>query len=60
MASLCNMRLEAARDEIVKDMGSVSEIAVKYGFSNLGRFARQYAERYGQKPSETRLHGPMG
>jgi AraC-like DNA-binding protein len=33
--------------------GSVSEIAVASGFPQLGRFAAQYARRFGELPSET-------
>ena len=57
MSVLCDFRLEAAHEEIVKDAGTVTEIASKYGFSNMGRFARQYARKYGQKPAQTRLMG---
>ncbi len=57
MAVLCDIRLEAAHDEMIRDTGTVTEIAGKYGFSNAGRFARQYAQKYGQKPSETLLMG---
>ncbi len=60
MAVLCDIRLEAAHDEMVRDMGTVTEIAGKYGFSNAGRFARQYAQKFGQKPSETLLMGARG
>ncbi|MEM8690130.1 MAG: AraC family transcriptional regulator [Pseudomonadota bacterium] len=58
MAVLCDIRLEAAHGEMIRDTGTVMQIASKYGFSNAGRFARQYAQKYGQKPSETLLMGP--
>ncbi len=57
MAVLCDIRLEAAHNEIINEMGTVTEIAYKYGFSNAGRFAKQYAQKFGQKPSQTRLMG---
>ncbi|MEM8648500.1 MAG: helix-turn-helix transcriptional regulator, partial [Pseudomonadota bacterium] len=57
MTVLCDIRLEAAHYEMVRDTGTVTEIAGKYGFSNAGRFARQYAQKYGQKPSQTLLMG---
>ncbi|MCP5082409.1 MAG: AraC family transcriptional regulator [Alphaproteobacteria bacterium] len=57
MAVLCDFRLEAAHNEIIKEMGTVTDIAGKYGFSNAGRFAKQYAQKFGQKPSQTRLIG---
>lgn len=59
MSVLCDLRLEAAHEEIIRDEGTVTEIATKYGFSNLGRFARQYAQKFGQKPSQTRLTGQL-
>ena len=60
MSVHCDFRLEAAHEEIAKDLGTVSDIAVKYGFSNVGRFAKQYALKFGQKPSQTRLIGLSG
>ena len=57
MAVLCDIRLEAAHAEIIREAGTVTEIAGKFGFSNAGRFARQYAQKFGQKPSETLLRG---
>jgi transcriptional regulator GlxA family with amidase domain len=33
--------------------GSVTSIALAAGFSHLGRFSHDYAERFGERPSET-------
>ncbi|MDT0318043.1 AraC family transcriptional regulator [Streptomyces millisiae] len=41
--------LAAGRD----GSATVSDIAYRWGFSNLGRFAAYYRERYGQPPSKT-------
>jgi AraC-like DNA-binding protein len=49
-------RLDRIRAELsVSDPGAttVTEVAVKYGFYNLGRFARDYRATFGQSPSET-------
>ncbi|TDC13300.1 AraC family transcriptional regulator [Streptomyces sp. 8K308] len=41
--------LAAGRD----GSATVSDVAYRWGFSNLGRFAAYYRERYGQPPSKT-------
>ncbi|HEX7487887.1 MAG TPA: helix-turn-helix domain-containing protein [Anaeromyxobacteraceae bacterium] len=48
-------RLAHARRALLASEGraSVSEIAVSCGFTQLGRFAAQYAGRFGELPSET-------
>ena len=37
--------------------GAIAEIGFKWGFSNSGRFAKLYAEKFGCKPSQTRRFG---
>ncbi|MFC5993851.1 helix-turn-helix transcriptional regulator [Pseudonocardia hispaniensis] len=32
---------------------TVGEVAYRWGFAHVGRFARAYRERFGQNPSET-------
>ena len=53
MASLRRIRLELAHQAIMRSEGSVSvtEVAVRYGFSNPGRFASQYQRLFGEYPS---------
>ena len=49
-------RLEAVhRDLIAAQLGqtTVTEIAMKFGFSHLGRFSRDYWRLFGERPSET-------
>ena len=49
-------RLVAVRRELnVADPkhDQVSQIANKYGFSQLGHFAKEYKQRFGESPSET-------
>lgn len=51
---LRSLRLEHARkDLLAADSGSVTEIASKWGFTQLGRFSVTYKEVYGESPSET-------
>lgn len=53
-----NLRLEKVRLELTHSPPSttVTEIAFKWGFSHMGRFARDYAQRFGEKPSATPRH----
>ena len=56
MAALRAMRLKAVRGELLVAAGratSVTDIALKWGFINLGRFAEAYRKRYGELPSQT-------
>jgi AraC-like DNA-binding protein len=53
---LRGIRLERAYQNLVQAdpaETTVAEIAHRWGFSNLGRFSRYYAERFGTLPSET-------
>ena len=55
MAFVRDLRLDRARIEILRarDAESVTEIAVRCGFTHLGRFASSYRARYGESPSAT-------
>src|SRR4029077_6081811 len=48
-------RMERARNDLVArdKTTTVSEVAARWGFLHFGRFASEYAERYGEMPSET-------
>jgi AraC-like DNA-binding protein len=50
---LRDVRLDRVRAQILKGNASVTEAAFDAGFQHLGRFARSYAERFGETPSET-------
>jgi AraC-like DNA-binding protein len=52
-AYLRRVRLEGAHRDLQAGTPSVTDIAYRWGFSNLGRFARAYRERFGEPPSET-------
>ena len=48
------IRLERVHADLLTGNGhSVSEVANRWGFTHLGRFAASYRERYGVSPSET-------
>ena len=55
MRYLRNHRLLRVREELLRDPAArVSEVAVRWGFAHLGRFAREYRQRFGEPPSRTR------
>ncbi|ATE62568.1 AraC family transcriptional regulator [Thauera sinica] len=59
MSFLRNLRLDQVRAELAGgERVSVSEIAYKWGFNHLGRFAREYKRRFGESPSATLRHRP--
>lgn len=49
------VRLDRVHEELLHHCGtaSVTDIAMKWGFFHLGRFAQQYRERFGVLPSQT-------
>jgi AraC-like DNA-binding protein len=49
-----NCRLEAAFAMLSESDASVTEVAIRFGFENLGRFASSFQERFGYKPSHLR------
>ena len=48
-------RLAAAREELLKglDDTSITEVALRFGFSHFGRFSGQYRRHFGETPSAT-------
>ena len=49
-------RLTAVRTELRRGDPAainVTDTAIKYGFWELGRFAREYRQMFGERPSET-------
>lgn len=53
IAYLRRVRLERAHRDLLEGGSSVADTAYRWGFNNLGRFARAYRERFGEAPSET-------
>lgn len=53
---LRDQRLEQAREELrcSDQLRSVTEVALRWGFGNPGRFACAYRARFGEAPSQTR------
>ncbi|GHF35896.1 AraC-like DNA-binding protein [Amycolatopsis bartoniae] len=47
------VRLDRAHGELVTGAASVADVAHRWGFVNLGRFAQAYRERFGEAPSAT-------
>jgi AraC-like DNA-binding protein len=50
-----NLRFERAHQDLLKAgaESKITEIALRWGFAHLGRFAVEYRERFGESPSET-------
>jgi AraC-like DNA-binding protein len=53
MRHLREMRLTGARDDLMRGRAAVSDVALRWGFGHLGRFAADYARRFGEPPSAT-------
>jgi AraC-like DNA-binding protein len=55
MGFVRQVRLDAARDELLKADGGVlvADVARRWAFANLGRFAAQYRARFGENPVDT-------
>lgn len=60
MRYLRDIRLEGIRTELKQAPMNVtvSEIAYSWGYVSLGRFAKQYKEKFGELPSDTRKFRP--
>ncbi|MFF1733035.1 AraC family transcriptional regulator [Streptomyces sp. NPDC058247] len=55
-----NVRLDGARGDLLAGNGqSVSDIASRWQFHHLGRFAQQYRRRFGDSPSQTLRSGAV-
>jgi AraC-like DNA-binding protein len=52
-AFLRRVRLERAHEDLTTGLHPVTDVAYRWGFTNLGRFAHAYRERFGEAPSET-------
>lgn len=52
---MLELRLQAVRDDLLASRhgSTVTEVALHWGFSNLGTFAARYREHFGELPSET-------
>ena len=53
MRYLRQVRLDRAHDDLAQAYGSVADVAYHWGFTNPGRFARAYHDRFGEFPAAT-------
>ncbi|MGV9711880.1 AraC family transcriptional regulator [Gordonia sp. NPDC003424] len=60
---LQNLRLACAHEDLLEgdpaSSSSVTDVAYRWGFTHLSRFAAAYRARYGELPSETRRRGSI-
>lgn len=59
MAYLRRVRLQRVRDDLRAGRdgaATVTEVALRWGFTHLGRFASEYKRRFGESPSATLKH----
>jgi AraC-like DNA-binding protein len=55
------LRLALARDALLSGRSiTVTEIAMQFGFAELGRFAVEYRKVFGESPSQTLCNGRGG
>lgn len=54
MQYLRDLRMENVRTELVNgEAANVAGVALRWGFSHLGRFSTEYKQRYGETPRQT-------
>lgn len=53
MTYVRGVRLRRAHDELRTRGGAVAEVAARWGFTHLGRFARAHREAFGETPAAT-------
>lgn len=56
---LTKIRLNQVREQLSSfaNTATVTEIALRFGFRELGRFAARYRAAFGESPSETKRNG---
>ncbi|MFF1553018.1 AraC family transcriptional regulator [Rhodococcus erythropolis] len=55
-AYIRSVRLDRAHIDLIAGLGTVSQIAARWGFHHAGRFAHLYRERFGRLPSAAICH----
>ncbi|GLQ74039.1 AraC family transcriptional regulator [Vibrio penaeicida] len=54
MQYLRNLRLDHVRNDLLtSEATSVTSVAMRWGFSHMGRFSAEYKARFGESPSQT-------
>src|SRR4029078_5881038 len=59
MEFLRDLRLDRVRQDLLEASpgANITEVAMRWGLTHLGRFAARYRERYGESPSATLRRG---
>ncbi|MDM1248859.1 MULTISPECIES: AraC family transcriptional regulator [Acinetobacter] len=55
MQYLKELRFKQVHEELIQGNQAITEVALKWGFTHLGRFSQEYKKRYGYSPSETKV-----
>ncbi len=55
-----DLRLQRAHNDLVAARGSVTEVALRWGFQHFGRFSEAYRAKFGLNPRETLRTGRFG
>jgi transcriptional regulator GlxA family with amidase domain len=58
MQRLKEIRLDRVRTDLLAGKGSVTAVAMAWGFTHLGKFSHDYRSRFGELPSEIRGRSP--
>ena len=55
---MLELRLQAVHDDLIanRNGNTVTDVAIHWGFLNLGIFAARYREKFGELPSKTLMH----
>ena len=53
-AWILNRRLDRSADDLTLGMWSITDIAFKWGFKDLGHYSRSFKKRFGKTPSSYR------
>lgn len=56
---LRHLRLDLVREALLTTDATVSDAAMRSGFTHLGRFSRAYFLRFGELPSQTRARAAL-
>jgi AraC-like DNA-binding protein len=48
-----SLRLDRAREDLLSGNGTVTDVALRWGYAHVGNFAARYRQQYGELPALT-------